>query len=105
MASRKLKYSKEEFAKRGDEIYESQVRKQVEAGNKGKIVVIDIETDDFAVAEDSLSASKKLRERLPDALFWFVRIGHNAVFKVEFGGSTEIRYRLHRRSHSAKVDD
>jgi hypothetical protein len=34
-------YSKEEFARRGDEIYESQVRPQVEEGNYGKIVAID----------------------------------------------------------------
>jgi hypothetical protein len=31
-------YSKEEFARRGDEIYETQVRPQVEEGNHGKIV-------------------------------------------------------------------
>jgi hypothetical protein len=45
MAVRQPRYSKEEFARRGDEIYESQVRQQVEEGNHGKIVAIDIETD------------------------------------------------------------
>jgi hypothetical protein len=35
-----LKYSKEEFARRGNEIYENQVRHQVEDGNHGKIVAI-----------------------------------------------------------------
>ena len=44
MAVRQPRYSKEEFAQRGDEIYFSQVRAQVEAGNHGKIVAIDIET-------------------------------------------------------------
>jgi hypothetical protein len=39
-AQRKPRYSKEEFARRGDEIYESQVRSQVEEGNHGKIVAI-----------------------------------------------------------------
>jgi hypothetical protein len=32
-AQRKPRYSKEEFAQRGDEIHETQVRHQVEAGN------------------------------------------------------------------------
>jgi hypothetical protein len=41
MAVRRPHYSKEEFAQRGDEIYESQVRQQVEEGNHGKIVAID----------------------------------------------------------------
>ncbi len=40
MTLRQPHYSKEEFAKRGDEIYGSQVRLQVEAGNHGKIVAI-----------------------------------------------------------------
>lgn len=40
MTVRQPQYSKEEFARRGNEIYESQVRQQVEAGNHGKIVAI-----------------------------------------------------------------
>lgn len=67
MAVRQPRYSKEEFARRGDEIYESQVRPQVEAGNHGKIVAIDIETGAFEVADDLLVASKRLLVRLPDA--------------------------------------
>jgi hypothetical protein len=79
MAVRQPRYSKEEFARRGDEIYESQVRQQVEAGNHGKIVAIDIETGSFEVADDLLTASKHLSARVPDAQTWFVRIGHLAV--------------------------
>jgi hypothetical protein len=40
MTVRHPRHSKEEFARRGDEIYESQVRQQVEEGNHGKIVAI-----------------------------------------------------------------
>jgi hypothetical protein len=37
-AQRKPRYTEEEFAQRGSEIYEIEVRPQVEAGNHGKIV-------------------------------------------------------------------
>jgi hypothetical protein len=37
---RQPRYSKEEFARRGGEIYESQVRSQIEADHHGKIVAI-----------------------------------------------------------------
>lgn len=37
-AQRKPRYSKEEFARRGHDIYEAQVRSQVEEGNYGRIV-------------------------------------------------------------------
>ncbi len=35
---RQPRYSKEEFAERGDRVYETQVRAQVEEGNYGEIV-------------------------------------------------------------------
>lgn len=79
MAVRQPRYSKEEFARRGDEIYESQVRPQVEAGNSGKIVAIDIETGAFELADDTMAATRQLYQRLPDAQPWVVRIGHRAV--------------------------
>jgi hypothetical protein len=79
MTVRQPRYSKEEFARRGDEIYESQVRQQVEEGNHGKLVAIDIESGAFEVAEDLVTAAKHLSARVPDAQTWFVRVGHSAV--------------------------
>ena len=79
MTIRQPRFSKEEYARRGDEIYETQVRPQVEPGNHGKIVAIDIETGAFEVADELLAASKRLLARSPDAQTWFVRIGHPAV--------------------------
>ena len=88
MIVRQPRYSKEEFARRGDEIYESQVRPQVEEGNYGKIVAIDIETGAFEVADDILPATDRLFERVPDAQPWIVRIGHRAVDRF---GSRSLR--------------
>jgi hypothetical protein len=79
MTVRQPRYSKEEFARRGDEIYESQVRQQVEEGSHGKIVAIDIETGAFEVASDLVTAAKQLSARVTDPQTWFVRIGHSAV--------------------------
>ena len=79
MTVRQPRYSKEEFARRGHEVYESQVRSQIEEGNHGKIVAIDIETGAFEVADDSLTAAKQLLIRFPDAQIFGIRIGHRAV--------------------------
>jgi hypothetical protein len=86
MAVRQPRYSKEEFAQRGDALYESAVRAQVEAGNDGRIVAIDIETGAFEVADEVVTASEKLLERIPDARTWFIRIGHKSVY--HFGAVT-----------------
>jgi hypothetical protein len=88
MAVRQPRYSKEEFARRGDEIYESQVRQQVEEGNHGKIVAIDIETGAFEVADTPMVAVDRLYEHKPDAQPWVIRIGHRAVFRF---GSRSLR--------------
>jgi hypothetical protein len=88
MTVRHPRYSKEEFARRGDEIYESQVRPQVEEGNYDKIVAIDIETGAFEVADSPMLAVDRLYERKPDAQPWVIRIGHRAVFRF---GSRSLR--------------
>lgn len=81
MTVRYPRYSKEEFAKQGNEIYETQVRSQVEAGNHGKIVAIDIETGAFEVADTPISATDRLYERYPNAQPWVIRIGYQAVYR------------------------
>jgi hypothetical protein len=81
MTVRQRRYSKEEFARRGDEIYESQIRTQVETDNNGKIVAIDIETGNFELADDTMTATQKLLDRYPDSQTWVVRIGHQAVHR------------------------
>jgi hypothetical protein len=88
MLVRHPRYSKEDFAQRGDLIYQTQIRPQVEANNHGKIVAIDIETGDFEVANSTILAVDKLYERKPDAQPWVVRIGHRAVFRF---GSRSLR--------------
>lgn len=80
MAVRQRRYSKEELARRGQELYESGIRQQVEAENDGKIVAIDIETGDFEVDETVMGATDQLFDRLPDAQPWTLRIGHSAVY-------------------------
>ena len=63
MTTRRPKYSKEEFAQRGDTLYETQIRAQVEEGNHGKIVAIDIETGAFEVDDTPRIAVDRLYDR------------------------------------------
>lgn len=79
--SRKPLYSREEFARRGREIYERNVRSFVEAGNKGRIVAIDIESKAYEIADDVISATDRLFARIPSAQPWIVKIGYPAVHR------------------------
>lgn len=89
MAVHQPRYSKEEYAQRGTEIYEQKVRPQVESGHPGKIVAIDIESGDFEVAEGTISACERLLARRPDAQIWCIRIGHRAVHRFGARITTE----------------
>ncbi|MEG4504646.1 hypothetical protein QUA81_12015 [Microcoleus sp. F6_B4] len=88
MVVRQPRYSKEEFAQRGDRIYQTQIRSQIESGNQGKIVAIDIETGDFEVDASEIAACDRLESRHPNAQIWIVRVGYRHVRR--FGGRTKI---------------
>jgi hypothetical protein len=88
MVVRPPRYSKEAFAGRGDEIYDSQVRSRVEEGNYDKIVDLDFETGSFKFDASELLACDRLEAHHPDAEIWIVRIGSGYVRR--FGGRTNI---------------
>jgi hypothetical protein len=83
MSTTKRRYPKEEFARRGDEVYDK-IRRQVEPKNKGKFCAVDIETGEYEIADDELEACDKLYARIPNAQPWLVRIGFRYVHR--FGG-------------------
>jgi hypothetical protein len=68
-------YSKEEFARRGDGIYEREIRLRMEAAQEGHFAAIDLETEAFEVDADELAASDRLAARIPNAQIWLRRVG------------------------------
>jgi hypothetical protein len=81
MNCRQPRYPREEHARRGREMYEQRIRPQVEAGNQGRIVAVDIDSGEFEIADTTLAASERLLARIPDAQIWCVRIGFPAVHR------------------------
>ena len=79
MPTTRPRYGKEEFARRGDAIYEADIRPFVEEGNESKFVAIDIETGAYELDVDELAASDRLLARNPRAQIWLKRIGSRYV--------------------------
>jgi hypothetical protein len=84
MASTNRRLSEEEFAHRGNSIYENDVRPQHNAGDRGKFAAIDIESENYEIDADESAAGDRLCARLPDAQVWMVRVGSRSVHR--FGG-------------------
>ena len=75
----------DEIARLGDEIYERDVRKQVEADHDGEVVAIDVESGKWAIGENVIAATDRLQEQRPDAIdVRLLRVGHRALH--HFGG-------------------
>jgi hypothetical protein len=98
MVVRQPRYSKEEFAQRGDLIYQTQIRPQVELDNHGKIVAIDLETGDFEVDASEIAACDRLEARHRDAQIWIVRVGSRHVRR--FGGRTKRTVQVFEEGYS-----
>ena len=79
--------TKEEIAQLGDEIYERDVRGQVEADHHGEIVSIDVDSGNWAIGDNILEAVDRLQAKRPEAIdVWSLRVGYRAVHK--FGGGS-----------------
>ena len=75
-----------EIASLGQEIYRRDIRAQVEAAHRGRIVAIDVDTGDWAMDDDALAAADALRERRPAPDIWVVKVGHPTL-RTLGGGS------------------
>ena len=84
MATTKRRYSKEEFARRGDAMYDTAVRPHLKAEDTGKFAAVDIESGMYEIATSGLEACEKLRRRAPRAQIWLVRVGSRYLHR--FGG-------------------
>lgn len=83
MTTRQPRYSAEETARRGDEIYERDIRAQVEVTNRGKVVAIAIDSGEYVIDDNALAASEGLLAQHPDAEIWCVRVGHRALHRID----------------------
>ena len=78
------RYSKEEFVKRGDALYEQLIRPVFEPSHNGQFAAIDIETGEFEVDASEIAAGNRLRARLPNAQTWMSRIGSRYLRRFGF---------------------
>lgn len=69
------RYSTKEIVLRGKTLYEQRLRPQVKASNIGKVLVINVETGEYEMDADHLSASDRAAAKHPGAPLYAMRIG------------------------------
>ena len=91
MAATERRYSKGEFARRGDALFESKVRRKLTDKDKDKFVAIDMETGEYKIHANEMTAGDRLRKRIPDAQIWLVHasLGYLHRFGGHHAGATK----------------
>ncbi len=72
----------EEIARRGQEIYERDIRSGVEPQHTGEFLVVDVTTGDYELSPDEAEAFCRAEEKNPEGLFYLMRVGHRAAHRI-----------------------
>jgi hypothetical protein len=83
-------YNPDQVQSKGEALYQQRLRSQVEKDNKGRYLVLDIETGEFEIDDDDLTATKRILSRQPKAVLYGLRIGYPTAYRLGGRFTTEI---------------
>jgi hypothetical protein len=101
MAAKVPRFSKEEFAKRGEAIFEKEIRPSLGKQNPRHFLAIEIETGAYEIDTNEMTACDRLEARIPDAQSWITirtsiwqRKGDKSMIKGVVNSDLEATLRL-----------
>ena len=65
-----MAFNEEDAPAIGRAIYREKIHPTLGPEHKGKIVVIDVKSGDYEIADRHITAARRLRKRRPDAFTW-----------------------------------
>ena len=71
-----------QIGQRGQALYDQTIKAHVEEGNRGKFLILDVNSGDYEIDAKDLTACHRLLERRPDAVLFGVRVGHRASYRL-----------------------
>jgi len=82
MSTSTSQYSPDEFSRRGQEIYDREIRPNVRPDDNDRFVAIDIESGSYEIDPDDFAATERLLAKRPDAQIWLARVGQRAAYRI-----------------------
>ena len=82
MSRRILPADLDAIVRKGDEIYERTILPVVAAADDDKFVAIDTRSGEFEMGDDDDAVTNRLRNRMPDAVIYIARVGHQAAYSM-----------------------
>lgn len=74
--------SKEEFARRGDELIANKVRPNLSPKDAEKYVAIDVESGEYELDHDEMRAVNRLRRRIVDPQVWLSKLDTGYLYRL-----------------------
>ncbi|TMA51186.1 MAG: hypothetical protein E6J80_13780 [Deltaproteobacteria bacterium] len=71
--------NKERLVAQGEALYQQRLKSQLDPTYHGQIVAIEVESGDYFIGKSVTEAARKAREKYPEKVFYFVKIGFPAV--------------------------
>jgi hypothetical protein len=75
-------YRADEVVRRGEEIYQRDLKSKVEPIHNGEILVLDIDTGDYEIDREEVAALKRAIDRHPNGTRYIKRIGFPATHRL-----------------------
>ena len=72
----------EEVVRRGKELYEEHIRANVEAANRGRYLIINVETGEYEIDDDHIVASDRAAAKYSGAALFAMRIGYPTMGRI-----------------------
>lgn len=81
-------FSSDEIVERGQKLYDRQIRHNVESQNRGKFLVLNIETGEYEIDADKMEAFSRAAAKHPGSALYILRVGFPAAVKI--GGNFKV---------------
>lgn len=76
------RFTNEEIARRGEEIYAARLRGVLEKEHQGEVVIINVEACEYEIGPDLLAANRRALARDPGVALYGIRVGFPFVEKL-----------------------
>jgi len=78
------RYTPSEIVERGQQRYERDIRSKVEV-HRGKMLALDVDSGEYELADDSITAIDRLKAKVPTARAYLIRVGFPSAVQIGSG--------------------
>lgn len=75
-------YARDEVIRRGKQVFVERIQPHVGPDDAGKYLAINIETEEWAMGNDTMGPTARLHAEHPDAALYTMRIGYPATGRI-----------------------